>query len=275
MTQEEEGFAMEALSGIVTLATLTLGLLIGIRLVARAGLQWSAPELWLGCFFLFYHALASGLSSALYTGWSRPELALSDHVASRVHCAYYIFTIAGSVGFVFFTWLTFRPGSLWGRGLAWGLAAGMLAGAASLAWIEQFEVRVLNGSGYWVVLALKSVGFSWLCAEAWRSWRMSRRRLKLGLSDPLVSNRFLLISIWAAVTMMLSWSDPLARLWYVSLTGSTTEWIPELGRPIVTWVIAFATTFLSLSGLLLMLSFFPTARYQRWVERKAREAGAI
>jgi hypothetical protein len=260
---------VEALSAIVTLATLLLGLLIGLRLIVRSGLQLSAPELWLGCFFLFYHALASGLSSALYTGWSRPELALSDQIASRVHCAYYVFSIAGSVGFIFFTWLTFRPHARWGRWLAWGLALGMLAGAYSLWWTERFELRVMNGAGYWVVLALKGVGFSWLSGEAWRSWRMSQRRLRLGLSDAVVSNRFLLISLWALVTMLLSWSDPLARLWYVELTGSTTIWVPELGRPIIAGVVAFATTFLSLSGTLLMLSFFPTARYRRWVERRA------
>jgi phage shock protein PspC (stress-responsive transcriptional regulator) len=263
---------VEAISGIVTVATLLLGLLIGVRLVRRSGLRVAAPELWLGCFFLFYHALASSLSSALYTGWARPELALSDHVASRVHCAYYVTTVLGSVGFVFFTWLTFRPREAWGRLLAIGLTISMVAGAAMLGVMEQFEVRVLNGPGYWIVLAMKSIGFAWLVAESFRSWRMSRLRLRLGLADPLVSNRFLLIGVWAGITMVLSWSDPLARLWYVSLTGSTTDWVPALGRPIIAWVVAFATSFLSLSGLLLMLSFFPTERYRRWVERRAVRA---
>jgi hypothetical protein len=265
---------VEALSGIVTLATLLLGLLIGVRLIVRSGLQPRVPELWLGCFFLFYHALASGLSSALYTGWSRPELALPGNVASGVHCAYYMTSIFGSIGFVVFTWLTFRPRESWARWLTFGLCAGMVAGAFLLWWTERFELRVLNGSGYWLVLAQKSVGFTWLCAEAWRSWRMSRLRLRLGLADPMVSNRFLLISVWAAVTMTLSWSDPLARLWYVSLTGSSTVWVPELGRPIIAWVVAFATTFLSLSGALLMLSFFPTERYRHWVEGRSQQLQA-
>lgn len=265
---------MEVVSGIVTVATVLLGLLIGTRLVRQTGLSPGAPEFWLGCFFLFYHASATALSTALYSGWARPELALSDQVASLVHGVYYAASIMGSVGFIFFTWLAFRRHELWARGLAWGLALGMLVGAALLGWLEHFEVRVTNGAGYWIVLSMKSFGFAWLCTESWQRWRMSHRRLALGLADPLVSNRFLLISIWSAVTMVLSWSDPLARLWYVWLTGSGTVWVPELGRPIIAWVVTFASTFLSLSGALLMLSFFPSERYRRWVGRTAVQPGA-
>ena len=260
---------MELLSAIVTLVSLALGWVIGVRLLLRSSGDPGSPELALGFYFVGYHALGTMISTALYSGWSRPELLLPRDVTVVAHGAYLFCSIVGTVGLLFFTRRTFRPGVGWAAVLAWGLSLGMGLGAFVLALTEGLQVKVMHGAGYWVVLALRNVGFAWLVIEALEQWRLSQRRLRIGLADPLTTNRFLLIGVWAAVTLVLSWSDPIARVWYVAVTGTTTVWVPELGRPIITWIVLFASTFLSISAALLLLSFFPTRSYRAWVERRA------
>ena len=44
-----------------------------------------------------------------------------------------------------------------------------------------------------------------------RYWAAARRRMRLGLADPLVTNRFLLLGLWAVAWAAMGFSDILAR----------------------------------------------------------------
>ena len=101
--------------------------------------------------------------------------------------------------------------------------------------------------------------------ESFRYWALLQRRLRIGLADPLVANRFLLWGVWAATVTLLNLSDPLARAWYCAVAGTTTELIPEVARHMIVVVVALTSALGLVAAACLFLTFFPTAGYRRWV----------
>jgi hypothetical protein len=73
---------------------------------------------------------------------------------------------------------------------------------------------------------------------------------------------------------LMGLSDPMARFWYVMRTGSTTEWVPELGLSIVNTTVAYSSAMGLVAATMLFLTFFPTAGYRRWVEGRASQRPA-
>ncbi len=63
--------------------------------------------------------------------------------------------------------------------------------------------------------------------------------------------------------------DPLARVWYVLNVGAGSQWIPELARPMTVKLVTVSSGLLILAVITLYLTFFPTQRFRRWVERRA------
>jgi hypothetical protein len=262
---------LTAVGALVTVVNLAIALIIGVRLV-RLGAATAGPERWLGGYFLLYPFLSSLFSCALYMGWSDPSLALGGGVEAGMNAAFFAVSTLGMGCLLVFTVRTFRPDAGWARGVAWGAAALLAGGALGVGLTEGYRVRVLPGAAYWLVLAVRQLVFLWVAAESLRYWGLLRRRLQLGLADPLVANRFLLWGAWAAGVFLLGLSDPLARLWYCLDTGTTTEWVPEAGRTITLTVIALTSLVgIGVAGTL-FLTFFPTEGFRRWVASRAPAA---
>ncbi len=253
----------------ISVAGVALLLAVGARLLALSRGRMCPPEFWLGCFFVLYLGFSVGMSCLLYLGLSHSDLAHSPTLGRSIHALQYLLSIAGIASLLFFTRITFRPKSMRAEALATTLIAVMLIAFCGVGYTEGFEVRVLNGTWYWIYFLAKNCVFAWLALESLRCWRHSAKRLGLGLANPLVVNRFLLWSLWAGIQGVLALGDPIARLWYVAVSGSTTEWIPELGGPIVMNALAITIAGSALSGATLVLSFVPTQAYQRWVEGRA------
>lgn len=256
---------LELCSASITLANLALCGVIGVRILRASG--WEAPERWLGLHFVVYQVVASLLSTSLYMGWSDPALALSSGVERGVNGAFHLLSVLGMTSLLVFAQRTFRADAPWAR-RAVVLGAGlMVASFAGLAFTEGFQVLVLNGFFYWALWTLRLACFLWVAVESLLYWGRMRRRRRIGLAEPLVTNRFLLWGSWATLVSVLACSDPMARFWYFVRAGTAVEWVPEIGAPIVFWVVAFTSAFGMLAALALFLAFFPTAAYRRWVTR--------
>lgn len=115
---------------------------------------------------------------------------------------------AGMSLFFVFTAHVFRSQQAWARGLAGLLIAAYVGvtSASSLAFLQAapdadpFEVNWIYAIG---IQLLCCVCFGWISVEGLRQWRMSRRRLALGLADPVVSNRFLMWGLFGASTFVM------------------------------------------------------------------------
>ena len=265
---------LEAISGLTILALMGLSAAIGVRLVRLGSRDEGGPELWLGLYFLIYGCLATTASLATYLGWSAPDVAFSDGTTRLLNAAFFGLSTIGMTCLLLFTQRTFHPNSRGARAFVWGIAVLMVAAAIEVGVTEGFEVRVLNGVPYWIHFSARLVPFVWVATESLRYRSLLQRRVAIGLADPLVANRFLLWGLWSAVLAVMAFADPLARFWYWSLTGTTTEWIAAVGRPIIDVVVPFSAACGVAAVTLLFLTFFPTASYRRWVEQRHAVATA-
>jgi hypothetical protein len=260
---------MEVIGGVVTLANLALSLVIGLRLVRLSGGVAGRPELWLAVFFLLGSFLGMGLSMVVYMGWADPGLALSPVLTLPLNAGYLLGVNLGMSAIYVFTWKTFRRDAPWARRLALAGISVLLGGFAAIGAIEGFGVVVIPGPAYWVTWAVRCSAFLWLAIESFAYWRVLRKRLVLGLAEPLVTNRFMLWAIWASATFANGWSDVLARVLYVRAVGNSDAFVAEVARPYIVTTLSFTSTIGLVAAVTLFLTFFPTRSYRRLIERRA------
>jgi hypothetical protein len=98
----------------------------------------------------------------------------------------------------------------------------------------------------------------WAAVEALVTWRMLRRRIRLGLADPLVVNR---IGLWGIAAGIGSAGASAGFL--VTFFGLEAR---STGVEVLISVLGLA------ASAALWLSFLPPARYQGWVRSRHPEA---
>jgi hypothetical protein len=258
------------ISASVTLANLLLSLAIGIRLfrLARRGSGFG-PEFWLASFFFFAAFLGAGLNISVYAGLAAPALALSPLHGALVLAASTVSYCAGTIGLHVFNWRTFRPDSVRARDAIVAGSLLVVAAACAQGLSEGFALKVFPGAAYWIFYVARVAPYYWLAVESLRYWAAARRRMRIGLADPLVTNRFLLLGLWAVAWAAMGFSDILARGVYVFVSGSTTELRLDTAGPIVLVTILVTSLYGGLAAVTLGLSFFPTRGYRRLVEARA------
>ncbi len=161
--------------------------------------------------------------------------------------------LLGISSFFLFTVAVFRPSALWAHTLAgaaiacMGMAAIAIVAAIALAPPTASSFAVTRGwSGTFDAMCV--LCFGWIGFEGFREWWISRRRLALGLSDPVASNRLLMWGVFGISTTLM----------YLVLLGVLLS-----GTPTATSVLAQLSQ--ALFGLLssgaVALAFFPPPAY--------------
>lgn len=240
---------MLALPGF--LAFFFVSLWVGIRLVTLWLRTRQLPELLMGVGVLGIGPVGFGLVMvAAATASDRNE-------PSAVAALSALAVAIGAGAKYLFNWRIYHPDSP-------GAAAAALAGIATLAvaWIGDaattgFAPASWTQPGWVLVRQAGQLGcLFWGAAEALRWWRRMRRRQAIGLSDPLVANRFLLWAVGAGTAGLGSLVGTVVGLAY----GRALEELPAL------------TVAMSLFGLVsagaLWLAFVPPETYKRRVRGK-------
>lgn len=260
---------MIIVSGLITGCNLLLSFVVGLRLLRLSRRSRGGPEIWLALYFLVAAFFGMGLSNIVYMSWGDPSLALPQTLTTVLHAGYLFGTTAGMACLYVFTRLTFRPDAGWARLLVAGVVLTMVVGFVGIGISDGFRIRLVPSIAHWITWAARTSVFLWLVVESFSYWLRLRRRLRLGLADPLVTNRFLLWGIWAGATLLMGHIDPLSRIWYVMKVGTMDQWIPELGSPIVMTLVASSSALSVLVMGTIYLTFFPTAGYRRWIESRS------
>jgi len=255
---------VQTVGGLVTGLICVLSVVIGVRLL-RLGARSKGPERWLGVYFLAASLFGTVFSCILYMGWTDPSLAVPAVWRAPLQAMHIAANGTGLFGIWMFTWRTFRPDSAMARAAVVAVGATLLGTFAAIGIGDHFTPHVLPGPSYWISFAARVSGVVWMSIESFRYGALLRRRLRLGLAEPLVANRFLLWGAWAAAVVLLNLSDPLARVWYCAVAGTTTELVPELAHQIIVVVVALTSALGIVAAGCLFLTFFPTAAYRRWV----------
>lgn len=170
----------------------------------------------------------------------------------------------GIGSFFVFTVSVFRPGALWAHALAGAASAGMAMSAIGI--LASIALAPSTASSFAVSYGWAAT-FQWICVlcfgwmgfEGLTEWWRSRRRVALGLSDAVVSNRLLMWGLFGVSTTLLC-----LILAAVQMSG----------RPTATSVTAqLAQALFGVSSSVAAgLAFFPPRAYLGFLRRAPREA---
>jgi hypothetical protein len=233
---------------------LILGLLclLGARLIALAVRTRKLPELWIGLFFMLTAPGGGLVLRALELVGRSP--------AARVMAVVGLCLVAlGTVPGYIFTYTVFRPGRRWALGLA--VAGSVLCLWGCFAQLGGLSLHIdASGPRMDFVLA-RVVCFGWSTYESLRLYFMMKRRLAVGLGDPVVGNRFLLFAWWSTAMGVLPLTHALDRL----LGGAAGYRLLLTMLPKTLGAFMFVAIF---------LNFFPPRAYLAWLRRSgAGESG--
>ncbi len=238
---------LKTAAGISTLVFVLVSAWVGIRLVLLSRRTRGLPE------FVF------GAGLAVIVGLGYPLLlAGRGSIQDQPETARWLIALSAipmSLGWSavwVFTWRVFRPDSGSARGVTLTAlsAIALLALATMARTLSTTDLANLDfGSLVFLgtpILAIASYG--WGAYESFRYYGMMKKRVALGLADPVVSNRFLL---WGLVMIFSSLSAGIPAL--ASGMGiKTVESPPVLVASAITGVLCAGS---------LWLAFLPPASY--------------
>ena len=250
---------MAAIPLLCLVAYTIVSAIVGVRLIARSRESHGVPELLMGLSYVTAPALGYPMAivSAMLTNRA---IAVPTYVVGEV------LLVFGCCCFLFFTVKVFRPGAQWA---IWSAAVG----SAILVWsgygithaflstANSEESAALARTPLGVMVLVLMLSYVWTALEGMRYYRMMRKRMALGLADPVVTNRFFL---WGC--------SGLTSLMWISVSAYFLSTGGNIGRdPIpVTCTSAGGV----LNTIFLVLIFMPPHAYTRWIGRSAR-GGAL
>ena len=199
---------MQVLGSLATLAFIIVGAMVGIRLLILGQKTRGLPERAIGLALLlvggvgYPMAIAAGTPGLLAPALGVKVMALSSFVMNL-----------GFIGIVLFTWSVFRRNELWARVVMIVLSICYAVHAVLMAQYAlgmSSPAEMMKGATALTLFgqAMNAVVFCWTAAEAYRYWWMLRKRMAIGLGDPVTTNRFLLWAIAATgsvLTNAISW----------------------------------------------------------------------
>jgi hypothetical protein len=135
------------------------------------------------------------------------------------------------------------------------VALGVVLWSGWLVFVADGGLYGKDSSGYWVALAVIGSFPVWSMTESYAYWRRMKRRLAIGLADPLVCNRFLL---WTLASI-----SSLGSIWIVNVPVLLRPFVSEADLPGLTVVSLLVTAVFGLGTVgMYWLTFFPPAWYR-------------
>lgn len=236
------------------LAFFVVALVVGVRLLLLARRTRMLPEFCIGVGVLGIGPVGFG------TAVAAAQLAKSaPGVASALMAFGSVGVAAGVCCELVFNWRVYHPEqrSLVGIVLfgALGFALILVSQAAS-----GFPVVAPVDWTYYLRSFLMVGALLWGSAEALRYWGMMRRRVRIGLADPVVSNRFLL---WGIGTFAAGFG---------ALLGNVVQIVTGVPSTDIPWVLASSSAHGMVAAVAMWFAFVPPAGYARLIRRRAIQA---
>ncbi len=234
------------LFGLLSLAALSV---VAVAAAVHLALLWrrtrKLPELFLAL-SIFFTIVGNGIVVAVGSD-------LID-VAYRV-ATVQLGAMTLNVGFTFaviFNAYVYRRDAAWAWSLATILSVGLFA-AQAWAWglgIESDE----HGPLFSIKFAFREICYGWGAVEALLYYRLMRRRVRHGLGEPVVANRFLL---WGVASVLA----------IITLAGfQMVRWL-GFESPLGAACLIVGSWAGAPSAALFWLTFFPPRSYREFLDR--------
>ncbi len=232
-------------------------LYVGVRLYRLSRRTGQLPEFLIAATFLLWvlSYLFYDIPFAIYR---------SDELLPAVSSYGALIALAlGNVTFALFIRAVFRRDERWATWLVAAIVVSLVAGLAGTAWIGDWEgTNPIANPWYGLEYFGGFAPSIWMAAEGFAQYFAARRRLKFGLCEPMVCNRFLLWGIagilWGILEVVITAND-----FAYALSG---EWFLLLDLGVAVFEAA--------PVMVIWLVFFPPEFYCRWVEGAGRAENA-
>jgi hypothetical protein len=241
-----------ALLGAVSFcAFLLASAVLGVRLLLLARRTRELPELAIAVAFLAAGVVGYGLMVICMVLHAVPE-----DVARPLRFVYVLGLDAGGLAVAWFVRRVFRNGTSWAGWLFAVIAAVFAAGFVGTTLSPPSPAgEAPKAFAFWPNTIGSVACYAWASFEAGRYYTLMRRRVRLGLADPIVTHRLLLWSVAAGTTVTTSLLFVAARF----LEG---------GRPRPDMLVATYLLLIVGAGAN-WLVFFPPSAYTRRLRRTA------
>jgi hypothetical protein len=246
----------EAATGVAIGVMVLANAVVGISLLRTAARTRRAPELLIGLGLTGMGPVSQALTASAGTG--RLPAGEVDHV---LHGLAALGSTVGMSCIYAFVLVVFRPGVAWARALtAAAVATLVVSSTGSVVSLvtapPELHSREVLASWGVEILGLFTTAFGWAGFESGRYWLNARKRMRLGLIDAAVTNRFLLWAVASGSAFLLGLCLTLLQLDGQQITGS-------LAPSLLTLVVSVVT------GGAMYLAFLPPRADLAWVERRA------
>ncbi|MDH3519738.1 MAG: hypothetical protein OEM49_04705 [Myxococcales bacterium] len=245
---QESAYILEIAAGICFLAA-------GIGLLRSASANGKAPERLLGVTFLLM-----GIS---YVFYEIPFVLASDRHFVLLSTMGRLSLDASVVSMALFTRRVFYNTQEWSTRVIRSVVALLILGVVVSGFYGDWEgLAPLENPGFWLEWIGQMVPFAWVASAGLSHYMKARRRLRVGLSDAMVCNRFLLFTCFGvaqACSLFL-----IVRL-YIDF---------EAGIGFSGAMDALLGSLEIVSVLLIWLAFFPPSFYRSWIGHTARPGSA-
>lgn len=158
-----------------------------------------------------------------------------------------------------FTREVFHREKSWAGPLLWCVVVLLIAGLAISAQQGDLEgMAPIGNPGFWFEWVGQLIPFIWVSVAALVAYMSARRRARIGLSDALVSNRYLLFACFGLLQLATIVLLIPMYIGYEANNSGFTDTMDQLlgGLEMLTIVVIW-------------LAFFPPRIYRDWVERAA------
>jgi len=238
------------------LAFFFASLAVGVRLVALYFRTRELPELLIGIGVLGIGPVGFGMMMA-GTLFGRDDPGLQ----TLLFCLGSVASLTGILAKCLFNWRVYHSTSRAMRAFAMALGALLVGLFLQQAFVSGFVPDKGAPSASSLSRSALQVGcLLWGSLEAFRYWLLMRRRQRLGLAEPVVTNRFLLWSIGAGAAGL------------GSAVGTITGMIVDKPSLEIPWVVASSSAHGFVAAVAMSLAFLPPAAYLRYIRGHAEKA---
>jgi hypothetical protein len=235
-------------------------LTLGTRLLLLSKRTRQLPEALLASHFVLCAGIGYLLLVIGHPAAYQPGLLPARAIAPLIGAGHFLSCLGVFAG-ACFNRLVFRRSETWSRALVWLSALTMSAGFLGYWLNGGFSHGRFEGIWFWLFYGTYIAVAAWVMAEPLRYYGAARRRLRLGLAEPLVANRFLL------------WGSGSACRFVMLVAGATPPVLfrhipPELFSDVTSLTlitVAFAGLGVSVTY---WLTFFPSRAYVRFVTQR-------
>jgi len=223
-------------------------LVVGVHLLRLHRRTGKRPELWLGITFV--------LSSAYYFAYNTPSLFGLDPWPFAIAWTVEWIYATSVLPYMIFIRIVFRPASVWAH-LWIAICSVFLLLGTAMGTIEEQVVYSLDNPWFLLQWIGYTAPCAWMCGEATLCRISAQKRARLGLVQPIVVNRYLLLALFGGFQVLACFSD-LSFANDITVTHSIS---------VASNVLLGSTEIASIA--VLWLAFFPPTFYANWIARRA------